>query len=357
MGNKQQHVERSLTDEDVMVQPLAHLTTFPKISFANIEKRDHTEMRKLAHVMFKSGFMILTDHGISDEVQSDLWEQYPLFFKSPVANKSTCKTGEINGAYGWDNNENLGQGLDIGESDLGTRDLDEKEKTSRNVKDLKECLTLRIGPPKKPFDFKWPEEPRDLRKIGETYIREMERLTLEMLKAMFEIMGTKFEEVGYFDDHMACLRLNWYPHQGDDHKPKPGQIRCAEHTDYGPITILKADEGGLEAFLDDKWLPVPTTDKNDFVVNFGDTLMRWSNNKVLATMHRVVNPESTETKKDNTRKSAAWFFNCNAEALIKTLPACIDRTNPDRYAGKSMTQMKLVMAKHNGSKVVEMKEE
>jgi len=356
MGNNpQQRVEKSLPDDKAqMVEPLEHLTTFPKISYANITKRDPTEMRKLAYVMFKSGFMILTEHGVNKELQADLWDQFPLFFNSSVANKSSCKTGEINGAYGWDNNENLGQGLDVGESDLGTRDLDGKEKTSRNVKDLKECLTLRIGPPKNPFAFKWPEEPKDLRKVGETFIREMERLTLEMLKAMFEIMGTQFEEDGYYNEHMGCLRLNWYPHQGDDTKPEPGQIRCAEHTDYGPITILKADQGGLEAFLDNQWMPVPTTDKNDFVVNFGDTLMRWSNNKVLATLHRVVNPEfsSSESTKDNTRKSAAWFFNCNADALIKTLPSCIDEAQPDCYSGKSITQQKLVMAKHNGSKVV-----
>jgi len=350
MGNfGQAPIERTANED---TSEFEELMTFPAISYMKILEREPKEMRKLKHVMFKTGFMILTDHGIDEELQNQLWAQYPAFFNSSPENKSTCKTGEINGPYGWDNNENLGQGLDVGENDLGTRDLDSKEKTSRNVKDLKECLSLRVGPEEKPYKFCWPAEPKELKPVGVKYIRGMERLTLGLLEAMFEIMGTKFEEHGYFDDHMGCLRLNWYPSQGGDYKPEPGQIRCAEHTDYGPITILKADQGGLEAFLEDKWMPVPTAKNYDFIVNFGDTLMRWSNNKVLATMHRVVNPEIIEENKDNTRKSAAWFFNCNAEALIKTLPSCISEKTPDCYRDQSMTQMKLVMAKHNGSKVV-----
>jgi len=349
MGNRvEAPIERKVREDTYEKQ----LEAFPAISYAKLLKREPEEMRKLKHVMFKTGFMILTDHGVDKKLQDQLWAQYPEFFNSTTANKSGCRTGEINGPYGWDDNENLGKGLDVGEKDLGTRDLDSKEKTSRNVRDLKECLTLRIGPEDKPYNFKWPAEPMDLQTVSVEYIRGMERLTVGMLKAMFEIMGSKFEELGYFDDHMGCLRLNWYPSQGGEYKPEPGQIRCAEHTDYGPITILKADEGGLEAFVKDKWMPVPTTEKYDFIVNFGDTLMRWSNNKVLATLHRVVNPEIIEENKDNTRKSAAWFFNCNPEALIKTLPSCITEESPDCYIGQSMTQMKLVMAKHNGSKVV-----
>jgi len=350
MGNSGKAPVETKAHEDTSQHD--ELTTFPAISYAKILNREPQEMRKLKHVMFKTGFMILTDHGVDEELQDRLWAQFPKFFKSPIENKSTCMTGEINGPYGWDDNENLGLGLDVGEEKLGTRDLDSKAKTSRNVKDLKECLTLRIGPEEKPYKFQWPEEPKELQPVGEKYIRCMERLSLDLLKAMFDIMGSKFEEDGYFDDHMGCLRLNWYPSQGGDYMPEPGQIRCAEHTDYGPITILKADQGGLEAFLEDKWMPVPTTKKCDFIVNFGDTLMRWSNNKVLATMHRVVNPEIIEENKNNSRKSAAWFFNCNAEALIKTLPSCINENYPECYKNQSMTQMKLVMAKHNGSKVV-----
>merc|ERR1719461_1956478 len=112
----------------------------------------------------------------------------------------------------------------------------------------------------------------------------MERLTLVLMKCMFKVLGAKFEEKGHFDDHMACLRLNWYMNQDSSNKPVPGQIRCAEHTDYGPVTILKADVvGGLEAFIKDRWIPVQPKNPNDFVINFGDTMMRWSNNKVLAT--------------------------------------------------------------------------
>ena len=43
------------------------------------------------------------------------------------------------------------------------------------------------------------------------------------------------------------LRFNYYPVIPDVSAVKPGQLRCAAHTDYGAITLLIQDDaGGLE---------------------------------------------------------------------------------------------------------------
>jgi len=355
MGNWYSSAPCSAEHNENKIEP-----TIPKIDYKElVENRKASESEKYLKAMFVSGFCILTNTGVSKEVQDGVWQLMPEFFeKTSRENKLSAKTGEINGHYGYDDNENLAKGMDKGTEEVGTRNV-EDEKTDRSTKDAKEMLTVRIGTKTNPYKFVYPEEPKGLKEATEMYIREMERVTKGLLEVTMELVGSKFEEKGYMDNHMGCLRMNYYPHQDHEHQPEPGSIRCAEHTDYGPITILKPDVvGGLMAYIQGKWIDVKPDGPYDFVINYGDTMMRWTNNKILATLHKVVNPDKVEgeglmKKENNARRSLAWFFNCNGDALIKTLPSCVSDDSPDLYKGNSITQEKLVVMKHMGSKVIE----
>lgn len=94
-------------------------------------------------------------------------------------------------------------------------------------------------------------------------------------------------------------------------------MRAGAHTDYGMLTILNGENkpGGLQVKTrSGHWLDVET-DPDTFVVNIGDLLMRWTNDRWVSNTHRVVNPEGHEDQE--ARLSIAFFHHPNYDALIK----------------------------------------
>ena len=94
---------------------------------------------------------------------------------------------------------------------------------------------------------------------------------------------------GKIDRHISRLRLRNYPEQPEP--PRPGQLRAGTRT-TGSLTILKAEAnpGGLEVCnRAGDWVAVPIV-PGTFVVNLGELMARWTNDRWPATLHRVVNP-------------------------------------------------------------------
>lgn len=117
------------------------------------------------------------------------------------------------------------------------------------------------------------------------------------------------------DRHISAMRINHYPAQ--EGTPLEGQLRAGAHTDYGTLTILNGENtaGGLQVLTrDGTWIDVETA-PDTFVVNIGDLLMRWTNDRWVSNSHRVVNPPGT--KSDEARLSIAFFHHPNYDALIE----------------------------------------
>jgi isopenicillin N synthase-like dioxygenase len=106
-----------------------------------------------------------------------------------------------------------------------------------------------------------------------------------------------------------------------------GRLGASAHTDYGTLTILLADPvvGGLQlqssggGWHDIEAMP------GSFVVNLGDAMARWTNDRWRSTMHRVQIPPSR-------RQSIAFFHNANWDAVIQCLPTCLPLNEKPRYA-------------------------
>jgi isopenicillin N synthase-like dioxygenase len=94
-----------------------------------------------------------------------------------------------------------------------------------------------------------------------------------------------------------------------------------EHTDYGIVTVLWADQvAGLQVLgRDGGWHDV-SPDDGALLINLGDLMARWTNERWMSTLHRVKPPIVDGTIR--RRRSAAFFHDGNIDAVIETLPTC-----------------------------------
>jgi isopenicillin N synthase-like dioxygenase len=140
----------------------------------------------------------------------------------------------------------------------------------------------------------WPSEPAGFAAAASAYYAEMEKLAAFMMR--LTALALDLDEHFFADKinkHVSAMRLNFYPEQTTT--PEMGQLRAGAHTDYGAFTILNGENvpGGLQVLAKDgHWVDVETNPET-FVVNIGDLLMRWTNDRWVSNTHRVVNPPAS----------------------------------------------------------------
>jgi isopenicillin N synthase-like dioxygenase len=272
--------------------------------------------REIDRTCVEIGFFTVTGHGVSPAVMDDLREKAHDFFALPLDEKRRAihpvpKTPRGYIALGV---EALAYG--------NARDT---------PPDLKEYYHFgRERWPDAPYYSSaegqryfipnlWPERPAGFARAAERYYGEMERLALEMMR--LAALGLGVDE-HFFDDkidrHITAMRLNFYPEQTI--APTPGQLRAGAHTDYGLLTILNGENvpGGLQVETrSGTWIDVET-EPGSFVINIGDLLMRWTNDRWVSNTHRVVNPPASEAARAK-RLSIAFFQHPNYDARIECI--------------------------------------
>jgi isopenicillin N synthase-like dioxygenase len=115
---------------------------------------------------------------------------------------------------------------------------------------------------------------------------------------------------GRYTKRMQRTQMVYYP-------PQPAQAAAdqfgvAPHTDYGCVTLLWQDDvGGLQVRerATQSWIDAPPIE-GTLVINVGDLLARWSNNRFKSTPHRVVNSSGKE------RYSIATFYDPTYGAMV-----------------------------------------
>jgi isopenicillin N synthase-like dioxygenase len=83
---------------------------------------------------------------------------------------------------------------------------------------------------------------------------------------------------------------------------------------------LQIQAGGRE------WLPVAAVD-GAFVINLGDLMARWTNDRWVSTLHRVV-----ENASGKRRQSIAFFQQPDWDAEIACIPTCLEPGHTPQYA-------------------------
>jgi isopenicillin N synthase-like dioxygenase len=89
--------------------------------------------------------------------------------------------------------------------------------------------------------------------------------------------------------------------------------------------LAREDVPGLAVRLPGgEWLAPPVI-PGTFLVNLGNVMKRWSNERFLSTPHGVLNDSGTD------RYSIAFFYSPNPDSVIECLPTCVSPDHPPRY--------------------------
>jgi len=161
--------------------------------------------------------------------------------------------------------------------------------------------------------------------LYESHYWQMLEIGKTLLKGVAIALGLP---KGFFDDKftepLSVLRVIHYPSL--EAKADERQLGAGAHTDYGCVTILYQDStGGLQVqSRDGQWLDA-TPVAGAFVINIGDMMARWSNDRYTSTPHRVVNPSGTE------RYSMPFFVEPNFDTPLECLAGCYSEENPAKY--------------------------
>ncbi len=306
--------------------------TFPLFDLAAFERADVSAKRALAENLDRicrtTGFLAIVNHGVPEATISGVWNAARAFFDLPPEEKQRAKTPYPGYPYGY-----LGPEL---ESLARSREVEAPP-------DLKESFNG--GPSAAPPGMNdpqalafcyaetiWPERPAGFREAWRAYYSAMEALANRIMRALAVALGL---DEAFFEPYLSApisgLRALNYPAQ--EVAPKPGQIRAGAHSDYGSLTILLPEPGseGLEILNPEGvWTAVPPV-AGAFVINIGDLMARWTNDRWVSTLHRVVNPAS-EAMARRRRQSLAFFHQPNWDAEIVALPSCLAAGEHAKYS-------------------------
>ena len=286
-----------------------------------IEKDNYSQ--EVDAICRNSGFLAIKNHGIEQSVIDGIWNATERFFSLSDNKKNESKAPFDGYPYGY-----LGPGKEALAASQGMNtppDLKESFNggpilTPANVTDS-DALSFCYA------DTIWPNSPVEFKSAWIAYYQQMEILASKIMQLFATALRLeeKFFDP-YIDQPISALRALNYPAQKKP--PEIGQLRAGAHSDYGSLTILLPEENsvGLEILtLSGQWELVPAI-PNTFIINIGDLMARWTNDRWISTLHRVVNKGST-----NKRQSLAYFHQPNWNAEIQCLSCCLQDGELPKY--------------------------
>jgi len=275
--------------------------------------------REVGHACENVGFFYALNHGVPEALIERAFAASRRFHALPLAEKLKLKLNENNIGY-----------LPINASVQGASTVHKATRPNQNESFFishdrgPDHPDVIAGMPLRGRN-QWPEALPDIRPDMMAYFHALGAMCDRMLPAFAVALGMPADYFAPFfaNECHANLRFLHYPPQESRGDNQFGQ---APHTDNSFMTALaRTDVPGLAVRLPSgEWFPPPVI-PGTFLINLGNIMRRWSNDRFLSTPHGVLNDSGTD------RYSIAYFHSPNVDSTIECLPSCVSPDNPARY--------------------------
>lgn len=247
------------------------------------------------------GFFQLKGHGMDPRLRNDLFQLMSHFFALSLSDKQTFARTPDNfwGFY--------------------DREL------TRNVRDWKEIFDLDANPAHfhgsgHEMPTPWPAALLpDFKPVVGAWLNQCELLGNQLMESICLGLGQTATRLAdaFGDDHTSFLRLNYYPVYHATHRENKKvtdlPLGINHHTDAGALTILAQDEvPALQVHHENQWHTV-YPEPGALIINIGDMVQVWSNDRFRAAEHRVMSSTS------KARYSAPYFFNPRYDCRVSPI--------------------------------------
>ena len=284
------------------------LDYIPVIDIDGLRRRDPGRTAQVAEQVGRafslSGFCYIRNHGVDDRIIADAARAAMAFLRQPLEEK--LKAAPRESVRGFNA---------IGRTKMaGAANPDHKEYFQIGLELPRDDPAVLAGQPLRGPN-QWPEGDPEFRRALTGYFDAIAACGQDFLRAVALSLGAEADFFAdKYDKPLQRTQCVYYP----PHPPKrkdgsEGELfGVAPHTDYGCVTLLWQDDvGGLE--VQDRsagtWIPAPPV-PGALVVNIGDLLARWSNDRYRSTLHRVTNRSGRE------RLSIATFYDPDYTAPV-----------------------------------------
>ena len=262
-------------------------------------KDDPSQLKSLDKACRDHGFFLLKNHGMQEEID-DMWRMSEWFFNQPREDKLKIIRTET---------------IPLGYYD---REL------TKQKRDLKEVFDF-MYPKSNGEDLnQWPEN-KVFRSKMENFFSKASLVAEETLRLVFLNLNNNSNQLPSGEKSTSNARLNYYPIDDPLEEKtrkdisKLGDMALHHHTDPGILTLLIQDmTGGLQTKSKESgWIDIEP-EENTIVVNLGDAMQVWTNDKYVAAIHRV----TKRTAK--ARYSTPYFYNPKRDSVIQPLEQISD---------------------------------
>lgn len=266
----------------------------------------------------ETGFLSIVGHQIPAADMQATFEQVRRFHALPLEQKQQILMDRPDWPVGG----------------MGYLPLKNRKLPARDTGNVNEAFIIKCDDQLGMEDNQWPQEDwlPGFRARVEQYAHQMEALGKRLLPIYaraLDMPADFFDEA--FDKPLYRLRMTHYPAVESD---PDNAFGIAPHVDTSFCTILAQDNPGLTVFSERRqvWVKAPAI-PNAFIVNTGELLKQWTNDRFLSTRHFANNNTGSDS-----RYSIPFFFNANPHHVMSCIPSCCSEDNPAKYPPISYAQ-------------------